>query len=119
MSTPSSAALALHRRLITLDGHVDLPLGFGRPGQEADRDGEGQFDLAKVADGRLSAAVLTLFAGQTQRTAKNRAKARDDLETLVRSGELAGALALLRQARADWAAVEPALVDLRDGDRTE
>lgn len=82
MSTPSSAALALHRRLITLDGHVDLPLGFGRPGQEADRDGEGQFDLAKVADGRLSAAVLTLFAGQTQRTAKNRAKARDDLETL-------------------------------------
>ena len=27
-----------------------------------------------------------------------------DLETLVRSGELAGALALRRQARADWAA---------------
>ena len=40
------------------------------------------------------------------------------LEALVRSGELAAAPALVGRARAEWLAVEPTLVELRDGSWT-
>ena len=38
-----------------------MPLEFGTAGNEADKDGPGQFDLAKAAKGRLSGAALTVF----------------------------------------------------------
>jgi HPt (histidine-containing phosphotransfer) domain-containing protein len=41
-----------------------------------------------------------------------------DLEALVRTGELAAAPALVGQARSEWDAVEPSLVELRDGSRS-
>lgn len=48
-------------RIISFDSHITLPLDFGTAGNEADKDGEGQFDLVKTGRGRLSAAALTVF----------------------------------------------------------
>ncbi len=48
----------LHRKLMVLDGHIDLAQAFAEP--DGDRDGPGQFDLTKVRSGGVSAGVLTL-----------------------------------------------------------
>ncbi|NMZ52950.1 peptidase M19 [Pseudomonas lundensis] len=52
---------ALQDRLLSFDSHITVPLEFGIAGNEADKDGPGQFDLAKAAKGRLSGAALTVF----------------------------------------------------------
>ncbi|UOK36626.1 pyoverdine-tailoring dipeptidase-like protein PvdM [Pseudomonas palleroniana] len=48
-------------RLLSFDSHITVPLDFGTAGNEVDKDGGGQFDLAKAARGRLSGAALTIF----------------------------------------------------------
>ncbi len=48
-------------RLLSFDSHITVPLDFGGIDNEADKDGNGQFDLAKSARGRLSGAALTIF----------------------------------------------------------
>ncbi|WP_426134166.1 pyoverdine-tailoring dipeptidase-like protein PvdM [Pseudomonas sp. PWP3-1b2] len=48
-------------RLLSFDSHITVPLNFGTAGNEADKDGSGQFDLAKASRGRLSGAALTIF----------------------------------------------------------
>ncbi len=48
-------------RLLSFDSHITVPLDFGSVDNEADKDGSGQFDLAKAARGRLSGAALTIF----------------------------------------------------------
>ncbi|PQZ88942.1 MULTISPECIES: pyoverdine-tailoring dipeptidase-like protein PvdM [Pseudomonas] len=48
-------------RLLSFDSHITVPVDFGTAGNEVDKDGEGQFDLAKAARGRLSGAALTIF----------------------------------------------------------
>ncbi|WP_332761566.1 pyoverdine-tailoring dipeptidase-like protein PvdM [Pseudomonas koreensis] len=51
----------LHERMLSFDSHVSLMQNFGTDGHEADKDGDGQFDLAKANRGRLSGAALTIF----------------------------------------------------------
>ena len=51
----------LQDRVLSFDSHITVPLEFGTAGNEADKDGPGQFDLAKAAKGRLSGAALTVF----------------------------------------------------------
>lgn len=51
----------LHQRLLSFDSHVSLMQNFGTDGNEADKDGEGQFDLVKANRGQLSGAALTIF----------------------------------------------------------
>jgi len=51
----------LQDRLLSFDSHITVPMDFGTAGNEADKDGSGQFDLAKAARGRLSGAALTIF----------------------------------------------------------
>ncbi|MCO7519047.1 MULTISPECIES: pyoverdine-tailoring dipeptidase-like protein PvdM [unclassified Pseudomonas] len=51
----------LHEHMLSFDSHVTVPLAYGGEGYEADKDGRGQFDLAKAARGRLSGAALTIF----------------------------------------------------------
>ncbi len=51
----------LQERIISFDSRVTVPLDFGSAGNEADKDGPGQFDLAKAGRGRLSGAALTIF----------------------------------------------------------
>lgn len=51
----------LQERILSFDSHITVPTDFGTEGNEADKDGEGQFDLAKAGRGRLSGAALTIF----------------------------------------------------------
>ncbi|MFK3974306.1 pyoverdine-tailoring dipeptidase-like protein PvdM [Pseudomonas sp. NPDC087358] len=51
----------LQERILSFDSHITVPLEFGTAGNEADKDGESQFDLVKAGRGRLSAAALTVF----------------------------------------------------------
>ena len=51
----------LQDRLLSFDSHITVPVDFGTAGNEADKDGSGQFDLVKAARGRLSGAALTIF----------------------------------------------------------
>lgn len=54
-------ATELQDRIISFDSHITVPLTFGTEGNEADKDGPRQFDLAKANRGRLSGAALTVF----------------------------------------------------------
>src|SRR4029077_7836804 len=74
-------AADLHNRIITFDGHIDIPLNFGSPGNEADRDGPTKFDLPKVARGRLSGTSLVVSAAAARPTPENLARLRNDQET--------------------------------------
>jgi len=77
-------AADLHSRIITFDGHVDVPLNFGSTGNEPDRDGATKFDLPKVARGRLSAASLVVTAAAARPTPENLARLRNDQDTRFR-----------------------------------
>ena len=52
---------ALQDRILSFYSHITVPLEFCTAGNESDKDGPGQFDLAKAAKGRLSGAALTVF----------------------------------------------------------
>lgn len=54
-------ATELQDRILSFDSHITVPMDFGTQGNEADKDGRRQFDLAKAARGRLSGAALTVF----------------------------------------------------------
>lgn len=69
-------AKEVHRRIIALDSHLDLP--FDYPG--ASTDGKTQFDLPKAARGQLKGAALAVFVPQGPRTPEGYAKARADSE---------------------------------------
>jgi len=77
-------AAELHGRIITFDSHVDIPLNFGSPGHEPDRDGPTKFNLPKVARGRLSGASLVVTAAAARPTPENLARLRNDQETRFR-----------------------------------
>ncbi|MEJ1975576.1 MAG: membrane dipeptidase [Acetobacteraceae bacterium] len=77
-------AADLHGRIMTFDGHVDIPLDFGTPGREADTDGPTKFDLPKIARGRLSGASLVVSAAAARPTPENLARLRGDQETRYR-----------------------------------
>lgn len=78
-------AAALHERTIILDSHVDLPPTFGGPGEEADKDGPTQFDLAKAERGKLSGAVLTVHATAGRLIAEDREKGNQELDARYRA----------------------------------
>ena len=69
-------AKQIHKRIIALDSHVDLP--FDYPGAAA--DGKTAIDLPKVARGQLKAAALAVFVPQGARTPEGYAQARQDAE---------------------------------------
>ncbi|MDP3174663.1 MAG: membrane dipeptidase [Phenylobacterium sp.] len=52
----------LHREIVIFDGHLDIPSTFGGPGQAADADGPGQFDLVKARRGGLSGVSIAAAA---------------------------------------------------------
>ena len=73
-------AAELHGRMVTFDGHLDVPLTFGTDGREATVDGPMKFDLPKVVRGRLSGASLVVTAAAARPTPENLAKLRADQE---------------------------------------
>ena len=68
-------AAEMHRRIITFDGHIDLPLNFGGPDRRADVDGPGRFDLVKVAR-RIVGCVAGGERGAARRRPRHRSTAR-------------------------------------------
>ncbi|MCY1332827.1 Membrane dipeptidase [compost metagenome] len=54
-------AAELQERILSFDSHINVPIDYGTPGSEADKDSGTQFDLPKAARGRLSGAALTVF----------------------------------------------------------
>lgn len=73
-------AVRLHERLISFDGHLDIPLDFGRPGFQPDTDGTGKFDIPKIRRGKLSGAAVTVHATVLRPTAEGHAAGRAEHE---------------------------------------
>lgn len=103
----------LHRRLLTLDTHLDVPIHFGRPGwnfgerHELDAD-IAQVDMPRMEDGNLSGGFFVIFTEQGPLTpegytaalasARNRSRAID--ETISRFGDRIGLAVSAEDARA-------------------
>lgn len=71
----------LHRQLLTLDGHLDTPMHFGRPGWDfGARHDPGteiaQLDLPRMADGNLDGGFFAIFTEQGPLTPEGYAAAR-------------------------------------------
>jgi membrane dipeptidase len=67
----NAAADALHRRVLTLDTHVDIPFDFMTPAADPGKPSKMQVDLPKMRDGGLEAAFFVVYVGQTPRTPEN------------------------------------------------
>ena len=61
-------ALALHRALVTLDTHIDIPWP---PGPEPFVDGPRRVDMVKMARGGMSAGCFVAYVPQAARTPAN------------------------------------------------
>lgn len=89
--TPTPAQLAIHRRLITLDTHLDTPANFARPGwsfgdrHSLDRDFS-QVDMPRMADGGLDGGFFAIYTPQGPRTPEATRAARDF--ALLRAAEI-------------------------------
>src|SRR5687768_17252170 len=84
-TTQSGTALleraeALHKRIITIDTHDDIPLNFATPEVDpltADR----QVNLTKMKQGGLDVGFFIVFVGQTPRTPENYERAKSEAMT--------------------------------------
>ncbi|WP_246604928.1 dipeptidase [Aquisediminimonas sediminicola] len=87
----SARSVAIHRRLLTLDTHLDTPIHFTRPGWDfADRhqlaSDPSQVDLPRMKRGALDGGFFVIYTPQGARTPEATAKARD--HALVRAVEI-------------------------------
>jgi membrane dipeptidase len=85
----SSEAMAIHKRLLTLDTHLDTPALFDQPRgyditqrHNVDRDGS-QVDLPRMNDGGLDGGFWAIYMAQGPLDAANYARIRD--VALIRS----------------------------------
>lgn len=97
-ATPDAPAPvdALHRRLFTLDAHLDTPVHFGRPGWDfgARHDSAheiAQLDLPRMADGNLDGGFFVIYTEQGPLTPEGYAAAR--AHALARSALIDATLA--------------------------
>jgi len=86
----------LHRRLLTLDTHLDAPVHFGRAGwsfgdRHAMATDVAQVDLPRMEDGNLSGGFFVTYTRQGPLAEEGYAAARD--AALTRSGEIDAMLA--------------------------
>ena len=89
--TPTPAQLAVHRRLLTLDTHLDTPANFPRPGWRfGDRHSpDSDFslvDLPRMAEGGLDGGFFAIYTPQGPRTPEATRGARDF--ALLRAAEI-------------------------------
>ena len=64
-------ASAIHKRVLVLDTHVDIPTNFATRDVDPGVDGALQVDLPKMAQGGLDAAFFIVYVGQTKRSVAN------------------------------------------------
>jgi membrane dipeptidase len=79
-TTDSLLARAIHKRIVTVDTHIDLRSDFNQPGNEATKETADQFDLPKLDRGELDVATVALFADPLKRTPENIAAARKQVD---------------------------------------
>ncbi|MEE2792557.1 MAG: dipeptidase [Acidobacteriota bacterium] len=73
-----SRARAVHKRVLTIDTHDDIPLDFASPQVDPGIRGDRQVDLLKMEEGGLDAGFFVVYVGQTVRTPENYAQAQTD-----------------------------------------
>lgn len=61
-------AAEIHREIVTIDHHLDVPFDYGTAGREAAIDGPTQFDLPKAERGIVKGASVAIFVPQGPRT---------------------------------------------------
>ena len=61
-------AAEIHRNIIALDNHLDIPFDYGAGELDAAVDGPSQFDLPKAREGLVKAGVIAIFVPQGPRT---------------------------------------------------
>jgi len=64
----TASAAAIHKRILVVDSHADIPNDFGSGTNDPGRDGAGQVDLPKLERGGVGAVVLAVFVQQGPRT---------------------------------------------------
>ena len=74
-------ALELHKRVLTIDTHDDIPFDFATPEVDPGVRGERQVDLPKMREGGLDVGFFVVFVGQTARTPEHYEKAKADAMT--------------------------------------
>lgn len=61
------AAKNLHKRVLTLDSHCDIPMMFGQDINFASRDPKLSVDLHKMAEGHLDSTIMVAYIPQQER----------------------------------------------------
>jgi membrane dipeptidase len=77
----TAKALAIHKRVLTVDTHDDIPFNFATAEVDPGVRGERQVDLPKMQEGGLDVGFFVVYVGQEARTPEGYAKARADAMT--------------------------------------
>ena len=93
-------AKRIHKNVLVLDSHVDIPVDYGLGKLDPGIDGATQVDLPKLERGGVDAAVFAVFARPGWRSSEGVAKARDEANRKLRAiREIPQALSVPRSAR--------------------
>lgn len=76
-----ATAKEIHKRVITIDTHDDIPFNFATEEVDPGVRGDRQVDIPKMQEGGLDVGFFIVYVGQTERTAENYTKARADAMT--------------------------------------
>ena len=71
-------AEAIHKNVITIDTHVDIPFNFATEEVDPGVRGDSLVDLPKMREGGLDVVFFVVYVGQTERTPENYEKAKAD-----------------------------------------
>src|SRR5688572_27439111 len=74
-------AREIHKRVLTIDTHDDIPFNFATSEVDPAVRGDRQVDLPKMREGGLDVAFFIVFVGQSPRTPENYEKAKADAMT--------------------------------------
>lgn len=75
----------IHRDTLVLDGHLDIPLGYGEGELDPGLDGPTQVDLPKLEEGGVNAAVFSVSVRTGVRDAEGYAAARRDADAKLQA----------------------------------
>lgn len=76
----SLVARSIHKRIITIDAHIDLRPDFNAADNSASKETVDQFDLPKLERGELDVATVALFADPIKRSPENITIARKQVD---------------------------------------
>ncbi|MFQ5602402.1 MAG: dipeptidase [bacterium] len=74
-------AREIHKRIITIDTHDDIPFNFATEEVDPGVRGKRKVDIPKMQEGGLDVGFFIVYVGQSARTAENYQKAKEDALT--------------------------------------